>query len=183
MVTGSAPVDGKHMNLQPFLTSEMIDIRPLTEVDVEGLFQVASDPLIWEMHPQPDRYKADVFKKFFAEAMASKGAIAILDKKTSNLIGTSRFYDYKPESSSVLIGYTFLSRPYWGGSFNRDLKKLMINHALKFVKTVYFQVGVGNLRSQRAMEKIGAIKTGIEEVAISYGPPKKSYIYKIETPL
>jgi len=115
--------------------------------------------------------------------MAYKGALVIVDRKTSKIVGTSRFYDYLPTSSSVLIGYTFLAKAYWGGAYNFDLKKLMINHALKSVKTTYFQVGLGNLRSQRAMSKIGAINTGIEEVVISYGPPKKSYIYKMETPL
>lgn len=171
------------MNLQPVLKSDRLELRPMSESDFNDLYQAASDPLIWEMHPQPDRYKPDVFRKFFDDAIASKGALVVIDRTTSQIIGTSRFYDFRPENSSVIIGYTFLSRPYWGGSYNLDLKKLMINYALKSVKTAYFQVGIGNLRSQKAMEKIGAINTGIEEVAISYGPPKKSYIYKIETPL
>lgn len=171
------------MNLQPILTGELLELRPLKLTDYSDLFNAASDPLIWEMHPQPDRYKPEVFEVFFAEAMQSKGAMAILDRKTSEIIGSSRYYEYSEQDSSVIIGYTFLTRKYWGGHYNRELKKLMVNHALKFVKTTYFQVGVLNLRSQRAMEKIGGINTGIREIQVSYAPPKKSYIYKIESPL
>lgn len=171
------------MNKQPHLKGELLEIRPLTADDFDGLYKAASDPLIWELHPQPDRYKPDVFKSFFDEAMASNGALAIVDPKTSEIIGASRYYDYLPDDSSVIIGYTFLTRKYWGGVYNFDLKKQMVNYALKHVKTAYFQVGLKNLRSQKAMEKIGGINTGIQEIPVSYAPPKKSYIYKIEKPL
>jgi RimJ/RimL family protein N-acetyltransferase len=171
------------MNTQPTLISEFLELRPLAQTDYPELFSAASDPLIWEMHPQPDRYKTEVFKAFFLEAMASHGALTILDRKTSAIIGSSRFYEYSAIQSSVVIGYTFLTRKYWGGLYNRELKKLMINYALKFVKTTLFHVGLDNLRSQKAMIKIGGINTGIEEIPVSYAPPKKSYIYKIETPL
>lgn len=169
------------MNLQPTLTGLLLEVSPLHSEDFADLFEAASDPLIWEMHPQPDRYKPDVFKSFFTEALLSKGAVKITDRGSGKVIGSSRFYDYSAENSSVIIGYTFLARKFWGGSFNYDLKKLMVNHALSNVKRAYFQVGLKNLRSQRALEKIGAVNTGIEEIAISYGPPKASYIYKIET--
>lgn len=170
------------MNLQPTLTGERLELRTLQQADYDNLLKAASDPLIWEQHPQADRYKPEVFKPFFNEALASKGALAVIDRATNEIIGTTRFYDYSKENSSVIIGYTFLSRKYWGGNFNKELKKLVVNYALQFVKTTYFQVGLNNKRSQKAMEKIGAINTGVQDVVISYGPPKKSYVYKIEVP-
>lgn len=171
------------MNKQPTLIGDLLELRPLTTQDYTELLNAASDPLIWEQHPQPDRYKPEVFEKFFAEAMASQGSLAIVDRKTHQIVGTSRFYDHSAENSSIVIGYTFLARRYWGGIFNRELKRLMINYALQFVRTTYFQVGLNNLRSQKAMAKIGGINTGIQEIAVSYAPPKKSYVYKIEKPL
>lgn len=170
------------MNLQPTLIGERLELRPLKQEDYDNLLKAASDPLIWEQHPQSDRYKPEVFKSFFNEAMDSKGALVIIDRATNSIIGTTRFYDYTKETSSVIIGYTFMTRNYWGGGFNKELKKLVVNYALQFVKTTYFQVGLNNKRSQKAMEKIGAINTGIQDVVISYGPPKKSYVYKIEVP-
>jgi RimJ/RimL family protein N-acetyltransferase len=170
------------MNIQPTLTGKLLLLRPLTSDDFQDLLAAASDPLIWEQHPQPTRYQPEVFAQFFREALDSKGALVIIDRKTGEIIGSSRFYEFNPEASSVVIGYTFLARNFWGGVFNRELKRLMVNYALKFVRTALFQVGVHNLRSQRAMEKLGAINTGVQEIAVSYAPPKKSYIYKIETP-
>ncbi len=171
------------MNIQPYLKCEILELRPLKQEDYTQLLKAASDPLIWEVHPQPDRYKPEVFEGFFKEALDSKGALVIIDNKTLEIIGTSRFYAFSAEDSSVVIGYTFLSRKYWGGDYNRELKKLMINYALQFVKTTYFHVGIGNIRSQKAMLKIGGVNTGIQEIPVSYAPPKKSYVYKIETPI
>jgi len=168
------------MNLQPTLHGELLELRPLQNEDYPALFEAASDPLIWEMHPQPDRYKPEVFKSFFAEAMASKGALVITDLKNLKIVGTSRYYDYDPKNSSVVIGYAFLTREYWGGKYNWELKKLMVNYALGFVKTTFFHVGIANIRSQKAMLKIGGINTGVQEIPISYAPPKKSFVYKIE---
>jgi RimJ/RimL family protein N-acetyltransferase len=172
-----------HVNLQPSLIGEKVALRPLLESDFAELFYAASDPLIWQLHPQSDRYKQDVFEKFFAEAIASKGALAINDLKSGRMIGTSRYYDYSVMTSSVVSGYTFLTREFWGGDYNRDLKKLMVNYALDFVMTTYFHVGVTNFRSQAAMVKLGAIDTGIQEIAVSYAPPKKSIVYQISTKL
>lgn len=171
------------MNLQPNLNGDLLELRPLKQDDFNELYQAATDPLIWEQHPQPDRYQIDVFKSFFSEAIESKGALVIIDNLTKKIIGSSRFYEYKPNESSVVIGYTFLARSYWGGLFNKELKKLMINYALGFVNTTYFQVALNNIRSQKAMLKIGGINTGIQEIPVSYAPPKKSYVYKIEKPL
>ncbi len=112
--------------------------------------------------------------------MASKGALVVIDLKNLKIVGTSRYYDFDPANFSVVIGYTFLTREYWGGKYNWDLKKLMVNYALSFVKTTYFHVGLGNIRSQKAMLKIGGINTGVQEIPVSYGPPKKSFVFKIE---
>ena len=48
--------------LQPHLKGELIELRPLAPNDWDELFAVASDSLIWEQHPEPDRYKEEVFR-------------------------------------------------------------------------------------------------------------------------
>jgi RimJ/RimL family protein N-acetyltransferase len=68
-------------DLQPNLKGELIELRPLTPEDWDDLFAVASDPLIWEQHPECDRYKEDVFKTFFREALESGGAFVVIDKR------------------------------------------------------------------------------------------------------
>jgi len=158
-------------DLQPHLKGELIELRPLTPKDWDALFAVASDPLIWEQHPESDRYKEDVFKVFFKEALESGGAFVVVDKNTQQTIGSTRFYGYDPEKSEIEIGWTFLARRYWGGRYNREMKKLLLAHAFKFVESVVFFVGEKNIRSQRAIEKIGAIRDGIVKRSYGNHPP------------
>ncbi len=152
-------------NWQPQLSNERVHLRPLQADDFDTLYAVASDPLIWEQHPNPDRYKREVFTNYFTGAMESGGALLISDATSSEVVGCSRFYDYLPAQSEVKIGYTFFSRSCWGTGINRTVKHLMIAHALQYVQTIIFHVGANNLRSRRAMEKLGARLIGEEEVA------------------
>ena len=148
-----------NFNLQPeILENETIKLIPLQEEHFESLYEVASDPLIWEQHPIKDRYQKDVFKTFFESAISSKGAFLILDKKTNEVIGTTRFYDYNSDKSSVGIGYTFIGRKFWGGLYNQSTKKLLINYAFQNVDSILFHVGAENFRSQKAVLKLGALK-------------------------
>jgi Acetyltransferases, including N-acetylases of ribosomal proteins len=150
-------------DLQPNLKGELIGLRPLKPEDWDALFAVASDALIWEQHPESDRYKEDVFKVFFREALESGGAFVVIDKQSQRMIGSTRFYGYDPEKSEIEIGWTFLARKYWGGHYNAEMKRLLLNHAFQFVENVVFYVGEKNIRSQKAMEKIGATKVGLVE--------------------
>lgn len=142
-----------NFDLQPILKGKLLELHPLQQKDFENLYAVASDPLVWEQHPMWDRYKRNVFEKFFEAAMESKGAFAVREVSTGEIIGSSRYYELGPKD--VFIGYTFLARKCWGGQFNREMKTLMLNHAFKFVDTVKFHVGDTNKRSQKAMAKIG----------------------------
>jgi RimJ/RimL family protein N-acetyltransferase len=150
-------------NLQPTLQNHDILLRPLAAGDFETLYAVASDPLIWEQHPNSDRYRREVFENFFEEAIASGGAFLILDKKTGAPIGSSRFYEYNPETDSIAIGFTFLARAYWGTAYNKGLKKLMTGYAFTLADHVLFHVGERNFRSQKALEKLGIKKMTAEE--------------------
>jgi N-acetyltransferase len=148
-------------DLQPILKGTLLGLRPLREEDWDDLFAVASDPLIWAQHPVPDRYKEEVFRRFFREAMESGGGMIVIDAKDGRVIGSSRFHAYDREKSEIEIGWTFLARSYWGGTYNRELKRLMLQHAFQFVRRVNFLVGPQNFRSQKAMEKIGGRRTGL----------------------
>ena len=169
-------------DLQPHLRGELIELRPLTPQDWDDLFAVASDQLIWEQHPESDRYKEEVFRVFFKDALESGGAFVIIDRKTQRIIGSTRFYGYDPEKSEIEIGWTFLARKYWGGRYNREMKDLLLTHAFKFVESVVFFVGEDNVRSQKAMEKIGAIKSGTAKRVYGNRLPSLNVRYVIKRP-
>ena len=147
-------------DLQPILEGELLRLRPLRPEDFHDLYAVASDPLIWEQHPNSDRYKEEVFREFFREALESGGALIAIDSRDGRVIGSSRFHGYDGDKSEIEIGWTFLARSRWGGIYNGEMKRLMLRHAFRFVKSVIFVVGPQNLRSRRALEKIGGVCVG-----------------------
>jgi RimJ/RimL family protein N-acetyltransferase len=170
-------------DLQPHLKGELLELRPLATDDWDELFAVASDPLIWEQHPEQDRHTENVFRTFFKEALESGGAFVIIDRQTQHIIGSTRFYGYDPEKSEIEIGWTFLARKYWGGRFNAEMKRLLLNHAFKFVESIVFFVGEDNVRSQKAMEKVGAIKVGTATRTYGNHPAARNVKYVIRKTL
>lgn len=167
------------MNIQPILENDFVRLVPLEESDFESLFSVASDPEIWEQHPNKDRYKREVFQNFFQGAMESKGAFKIIDKNTGEIAGSTRFYDYNQDDKSILIGYTFYATKFWGSKLNPQVKKLMLDYIFQFLDKVYFHVGKNNTRSQKAMEKLGAKKIDELDVAYFGEPEKLNVVYEI----
>jgi len=143
--------------LQPTLTGKLIELRPLRSDDWEALFAAASDPLIWQQHPAHDRYQEDVFREFFRKGLESGGAFVAIDRKSGQVIGSSRYHDYRPGESEIEVGYTFLARSHWGGVYNGEMKELMLRHAFRFVERVVFLIGRENWRSRKAVEKIGGV--------------------------
>lgn len=149
-----------HPPMQPMLSDDRVTLRPITEADREPLFAVASDPAIWALHPAHDRWQRAVFEPFFDEALASNGALTVIDKATGTVIGSSRYDIRVADAGEVEIGWTYLARDYWGGTYNRSIKRLMIGYAFeRGFQAVIFLVGDENIRSRRALEKIGAVLT------------------------
>ncbi|WP_419807248.1 GNAT family N-acetyltransferase [Sphingomonas sp.] len=144
---------------QPTLTGERVALRPLRGDDWDALFAIAADPAIWAVHPAHDRWQEPVFRRFFDDALASSGALTIVDRATGVVIGSSRYGEYDADRDRIEIGWTFLARAHWGGAVNGEVKRLMIDHAFADVPRVVFWVGEDNVRSRRALEKIGATPT------------------------
>jgi RimJ/RimL family protein N-acetyltransferase len=165
--------------LQPTLEGPLIELRPLKLDDFEALLVAASDPLIWEQHPESDRYQRKVFEKFFNSAIDSGGAFAVIERATGRIVGSSRYWNLDPAASEVEIGWTFLERKFWGGIYNGELKRLMIDHALRYVDRVVFVVGANNLRSQKALEKIGAKFLKEVERPAADGSMKRNVVFTV----
>ena len=164
---------------QPTLVGEKVILRPLIESDFEALFKAASDPRIWENHSATDRHERGPFEKFFKGAMECGGALAILNRSTGELIGSSRYYEWSEDSETVVIGYTFITREWWGTGLNFQIKKLMLDHAFQRVPTVIFQVSRKNLISQKALLKLGASYSHDEDVQVA-GVLSSRMIFKME---
>jgi N-acetyltransferase len=168
-------------DLQPtHLENDFVKLSPLQEDDFEALYHVASDPLVWEQHPNKLRYQREVFQNYFEGALFSKGAFLIRQSKTNEVVGSSRFYDYDEKENAVMIGYTFIGRKFWANGYNKALKKLMLDYAFQYIEKVYFHIGAYNYRSQKAIEKIGALKVDEFEVAYYGEESKLNFVYLIK---
>jgi N-acetyltransferase len=168
------------IQLQPVLTGPTLVLRPLEGSDFETLYAAASDPLIWEQHPEPTRWQREVFRKFFDAGIDSRGAFVVLDRASGKVIGSSRYYEWKPDTREVAIGFTFLAREYWGGAANGEMKQLMLDHIFQWADTVWFHIGHNNWRSRKALEKIGGQFSHYAEQTIGgVGAPHKYAYYKL----
>jgi RimJ/RimL family protein N-acetyltransferase len=168
------------INWQPeHLHNTVVTLVPLQVSHFNALFEVASDPLIWEQHPNKNRYKKEDFQVYFDGAIQSQGAFVVLDSNTKQPIGSSRFYDWDPVKKTVAIGYTFLARNCWGQFYNKSMKTLMLDYAFTIAEDVVFHIGAQNIRSQKAMEKLGPKKIAEEEIKYFGEDPKLNCIYSI----
>jgi N-acetyltransferase len=163
---------------QPTLRGELLLLRPLRPEDFGPLHAAAADPAIWEQHQIKDRHREEVFRPYFDSLLASQEALVVIDRASGSVIGMSRFHGYDPEGSEVEIGWTFLARAYWGGVYNGELKELMLRHAFARVRSVVFLVSPGNLRSRRAVEKLGAVRIGRRPDASG----SRSITYRLDAP-
>lgn len=166
-----------NINIQPTLENENVILHPLQDKDFDDLYAVASDPKIWEQHPNKDRCKIEVFSVFFEGAMQSKGAFKIVNKASGHVMGSTRFYDHNQEENSISIGYTFYGREYWGKGFNHSVKSLMLDYIFQFVSKVHFHIGAENIRSQIAIGRLGTTKIDEQEIAYFGEQAKLNYIY------
>ncbi|MEO9462463.1 MAG: GNAT family N-acetyltransferase [Marinomonas sp.] len=168
------------MDRQPTLEDERLLLRPLVAGDYDALYAVASDPAVWEQHPFHDRWREDVFAEFFADALAKGGALAIIDKKSDTIIGSSRFQGLSSEDGgSVEIGWTFFAVRCWGKGINPAVKRMMLAHAFASVGRVDFMVGETNYRSRIALENIGAERSRRTELRQYQGKRVLHIIYEM----
>ena len=173
------------LDLQPTLSASGISLTPLSAEDYEGLYAIASDPLLWEQHPDNQRYIETVFRDhFFKGAVDSGSALTFREADSGRIIGSSRYYEYDPDDSSIGIGYTFIARDHWGTTTNAIVKELMLKHIYQWVDAVLFHIGSENHRSRKAVEKLGGILVneepsetrGIEYIEVTYRLSKDDYL-------
>ncbi len=161
-------------DMRPCLVGSTLELRPITADDYAAVYAAASDPLIWEQHPDSQRWREDVFAEWWRRAMQDN-ALAVIDRATAKIIGSTRFLAYKGDE--VEIGWTFLARSHWGGWANGEMKRLMLEHAFRDerIERVVLLIGPDNIRSQKAAEKIGAVKAGMRKNSVG----RESVVYEV----
>ena len=170
------------MDRQPVLVGDLVALAPATPDDWPALYAVASDRGIWAGHPANDRWQESVFRTFFEDGLVSGGMLIARDRTSGAVIGSSRYDFARAGPAEVEIGWTFLARSHWGGRYNGEMKRLMLDHAFRFVDRAIFLIGETNIRSQRAIAAIGGRLTDRREEAMLNGRPVVHLIYAIDAP-
>jgi N-acetyltransferase len=165
---------------QPVLVGELLELRPLTGDDFDALYEIARDPLLWEQHPSKERSQPEGFRVWFKEAMESGGTLVAIERISARVVATSRFHCLDPECSELEIGWTFIAREHWGGTYNGEMKRLMLDHAFAHYDHVIFKVHSENFRSQRAVSKLGAVLIGDEEDLLGRGT---NVVFRLDRPV
>ncbi len=168
------------MELQPTLSGPTVTLRPIRREDYAALYEAASDPQLWALHPAQDRWREPDFRAYFDTWLMRGGGLAIREAATERVIGASCYSLEDRLPGEVEIGWTFLARDHWGGTSNREVKRLMIGHALQFTERVVFRVAETNFRSRAALEKIGAVLTDRTESIESGGRMVTHVVYAID---
>ena len=163
---------------QPHLKGDLLELRPLAPGDFDALYEVASDPLVWEQHPEHDRWQLPVFRAFFDKGLASGGALVATDLADGRVIGSSRYGRLDESTGEVEVGWTYLARRYWGGRHNGEMKRLMFAHAFESARSVVLLIGPSNWRSRRAAEKVGGVFVGMRPNDVG----RESAVYRVERP-
>jgi RimJ/RimL family protein N-acetyltransferase len=171
---------GEAFDSQPVLAGEGLLLRPLRAADIDPLFEIARDRALWAQHPVPERSEEAVFRDWMAAKLAAGGTL-VAASEGQGLVGSSTYSNLREEDGGAIeIGSTFIARRLWGSPINQTMKRLMLTHALRHVARVEFLVGEGNLRSRRAVEKIGGVLTERIVVAEVNGRAIPHLVYEVD---
>ena len=149
------------------LTGERARLVPMEAGDAEALFKAGRDPRIWDYMPVRVTSLSDmarvVEEALRAQAQGTDVPFVILDGETGRIVGSTRFCDITLPHRNLEIGWTWLSPEVWRTRINTECKYLLLRHAFETLDLLRVQLKTDarNLRSQRAIERLGAIKEGV----------------------
>lgn len=149
------------------LHNDQVILNPMAESDIEGIFAVANYPEIWPYLSITIETIEDT-KKYVLHALDNKETgvefpFVIIDQKTQKIIGSTKFMDIDSKHKRLEIGFTWLTPSYWRTAVNTNCKYLLLQYCFEVLHLHRVQIKTDhkNMRSQKAIERIGAKKEGI----------------------
>jgi RimJ/RimL family protein N-acetyltransferase len=157
------------MHIQPIvLTGRIIRLEPLSESHIPDLALVGADEKIWEFMLYGDIQTGADVNAWVLEILNRRERLgdlpfAVIELSSGKAIGATRFMDIHVEHRNLEIGGTWYGVAYQGTGINTEAKYLLLRHAFETLGCIRVQLKTDarNLRSQRAIEKLGAVKEGL----------------------
>ncbi|AZB26148.1 N-acetyltransferase [Chryseobacterium bernardetii] len=144
-----------------------VELIPLEKEHFEELYAAAADKDLWTLIPTDGSDKA-IFYKNYKLALSERDngnqyPFVIRHKETQKLIGSTRFFEIYPSDKKLEIGWTWITKEFWGSVVNLECKLLLLTYCFEVLKTnrVQLKTKDDNLRSRKAIEKIGGVFEGI----------------------
>jgi N-acetyltransferase len=150
------------------LKGKFVYLQPLTTSDIPELRTIAKDDRIWEftktlmVNDTYDLQFADYINVPLNPANAETIKAFVIHDSTKRIIGMTRYYDIDEKNKRLNIGYTWYIPEVWGKVHNKECKLLLLTYAFEQLEfnRVGFEVAHQNIRSQKAVEKIGGVREG-----------------------
>lgn len=149
------------------LENEIVKLIPMESFHVEGIWEAANEQKIWE-HMSVDLTDKRNVEQYVQDAQEKRAAgtdfaFIVADAKSNEIIGATWFLDISIPHKRVEIGSTWLNPKSWRTNINTNCKLLLFTYCFEElgVNRVQIKTGHENVRSQRAIERIGAVKEGV----------------------
>ena len=147
------------------LTGKLISLEPLGQSHAQGLYNRGRSAGDWVYMPRSCFVDLADARQWVDEALDSLQQLpfAIVENAKGKVAGSTRYLNIRPEHRSLEIGWTWLGQEWQRTGVNTEAKLLLLQHAFEKLgcRRVEFKVDGRNLRSQRALERIGAIREGV----------------------
>lgn len=160
-------MEEKWISYPTILEGTNVELIPLEKEHFEELYAAAADKDLWTLIPTDGTDKA-IFYQNYELALSERETekqypFVIRHKKTRKLIGSTRFFEIYPADKKLEIGWTWITKEFWGTSVNLECKLLLLTHCFEVLKTnrVQLKTKDNNFRSRKAIEKIGGVFEGI----------------------
>ena len=147
------------------LKGDSVRLEPLSQEHAQGLFNRGQETADWAHMPRTCFVDMADTRQWIDEALQAPGQIpfAIVETGKNKAVGSTRFINIRPEHRCVEIGWTWLGKEWQRTAVNTEVKQLLLSHAFERLGCVRveFKTDGRNLRSQRALERIGATREGV----------------------
>jgi RimJ/RimL family protein N-acetyltransferase len=167
------------------LRGKHITLEPLSQAHAHGLYTRGREAAEWAFMPRRCFVDLADTRQWVDEALAAPGQIpfAIVEQGKGRITGSTRYLNIRPEHRSLEIGWTWLGQEWQRTPVNTEAKLLLLSHAFDKLgfRRVEFKTDARNLRSQRALERMGASREGVlrKHMIVQEDYPRDSVFFSV----
>jgi RimJ/RimL family protein N-acetyltransferase len=180
---------GGSFKVKPVILSQrLVRLEPLSEAHIPGLAEAGRDESLWQYMrygqvTTPEKMRTLVFQLLEWQSRGTDLPFAVINLPENRVVGMTRYMNIEPANWNLEIGGTWYAPGFQRTGVNTECKYLLLGHAFETLGClrVQFRTDVRNLRSQRAIERLGAVREGVlrRHMLLPDGTLRSSVFYSI----